>query len=115
MIKKILNIKTILFCLSGIIIGFILFTLGDADDAPGLSAIGIGIAFLMIMRGIYHMGIIKRGHHIPIVVAVLGLALILFPIMLLFDHEIIKLSLLHCFVMVAGVAMIIIAVIRIKK
>lgn len=115
MIKKILNVKTILFILLGTAIGLILFVLGEADDAPGLSAIGLLLAFLLIMRGIYYAHILRRGYHIPIIVMVFGILFIIFPIMLLLDGEILKLSAVFSMMMAAGIFMIILSIISIIK
>ncbi len=60
-----MNLKTVLLIAAGIIIGLILFLLGEAD-APGLCLVGLMIAFLLIMRGIYFANVIRKGLHIPI-------------------------------------------------
>ena len=43
--------------LFGWALGGLLFVLGAADDAPGLSFIGLSVAFLLTMRGVYHAGV----------------------------------------------------------
>lgn len=107
--------KTIGFILAGIISGTTLFILGDMDDAPGLSFIGLTIAFLLVMRGIYHAKIIKKGYHIPIILLVFGAVGIILPIILFLDEEIKAFSPVTFIGNAVGIVMIIIAVIRIRK
>ena len=104
--------KTIGFILAGIISGTTLFILGDMDDAPGLSFIGLTIAFLLVMRGIYHAKIIKKGYHILLVFGAVGIIL---PIILFLDEEIKAFSPVTFIGNAVGIVMIIIAVIRIRK
>jgi len=53
--------------LIGGIAGMVLFILGVAGDAPGLSLIGLIIAFLLIMWGVNNTGVIKKGLISPII------------------------------------------------
>lgn len=80
--------KAILFLLLGGAAGAVLFLLGEMDDAPGLSFIGLAAGFLLMTRGVYHAGVIRRGYHIPIILCVFGVVAILFPVILLLDGEI---------------------------
>ena len=50
--KKFIKLKTLLPILIGVTLGISLFILGDADDAPGLSFIGLVVEFILIMWGI---------------------------------------------------------------
>ena len=92
MFQRIFRPKVLLSMLSGAVIGGVLFALGDADDAPGLSFIGLAAAFLLIMRGVYHTDLLPRGLHLPIVLAVFGLTALAFPFILYLDGEIRLLS-----------------------
>lgn len=83
-----LKAKVLLHILFGVAVGLVLFLLGDADDAPGLSFIGIVAAFLLIMRGIYYAKVIQKGYHIPIILFAFGSMGILLPIILFLDEEI---------------------------
>jgi len=80
--------KTILLIAAGVIIGLVLFLMGEADDAPGLCLIGLMIAFILIMRGIYFANVIRKGLHIPIVLFVFGAVGLILPIILFLDGEI---------------------------
>lgn len=86
--RKLENWNMFFLILLGILLGSILFRLGDLDDAPGLSFLGLIIAFMLIMRGIYHGQIIRRGYHMPIIFFVFGLCGLLLPIVLILDGEI---------------------------
>ena len=92
MFQRIFQPKVLLFLLAGAVIGGVLFTLGDADDAPGLSFIGLAAAFLLMMRGIYHAHLLPRGLHVPLVLLVFGLVALVFPFILYLDGEIRLLS-----------------------
>lgn len=59
--KKFVKSGTLLPILIGVAVGALLFILGAADDAPGLSLIGLVVAFLLIMWGIYNANVIKKG------------------------------------------------------
>lgn len=86
--KIVFKTKVVLPMLLGIAVGMVLFALGEADDAPGLCLIGLVAAFLLIMRGIYHAEILKKGYHIPIILLVFGAIGIVLPIILFLDQEI---------------------------
>ena len=59
-IKNFLKISVILPVVAGIIIGTVLFLLGEAEDAPGLCLIGLIIAFLLLMLGAYNAGFVNK-------------------------------------------------------
>ena len=82
------NPKTILYILFGILVGAVLFFIGDADDAPGLSLIGLSAAFLLIMRGVYNANLLRKGYYLPCILLVFGMVGLLLPIVLYFDQEI---------------------------
>lgn len=79
--------KACLLILLGAAVGTMLFLIGDADDSPGLSFIGLAAAFLLMMRGVYHTGIIRTGYYIPVILFTFGAVSVLFPIVLYFDGE----------------------------
>lgn len=64
--RRVLKPKAILFISLGIIIGGLLFVVGELDDAPGLCAIGLSVGFLLIMFGVNNTGVIKKGLFAPI-------------------------------------------------
>lgn len=113
--KRLLKVNVMLPILLGSVIGLVLFFLGNAEDAPGLSFIGLAAAFLLIMRGLYHAKVIKTGYHMPMVFLVFGVIGILFPIILFLDGEIEWLSITTLIGNVMGIALLVAALIRIKK
>ena len=111
--KQKLHFKTILFILLGIFVGIVLFLLGDADDAPGLSFLGLSAAFLLIMRGIFHSGWLPKGYAIPIVLFVFGMVGLLFPFILFWDGEIAAFSAVFFIGNTAGIVLLLLALWRI--
>jgi len=65
----------------------VLFTLGDYDDAPGLSAIGLTVGFVLIMIGVNKTGIIKKGWLLPIILFCLGAFITLLTTSILIEGE----------------------------
>lgn len=61
--------------------------LGGADDAPGLSFIGLSVAFLLTMRGVYHAGVLPQGYCLPIILLAFGAVGVVMPFILLLDGE----------------------------
>lgn len=111
-------IKILLPIILGVTFGLVLFTLGNAEDAPGLSLIGIVVAFLLIMRGIYHAKIMQKGYHIPIILLVFGIGGIVFPFILLLDGEIELFSIIFIMGIIIGIvltAFAVICLIRLKN
>lgn len=86
-IKRFTKPSVLLPIVIGLIIGTVLFRLGDMDDAPGLSLIGLVIAFLLIMWGIYNAGVIKKGLFVPIMLLSFGVGAIFVSVLLLIDGE----------------------------
>ena len=70
-------------------LGGLLFVLGlgAADDAPGLSFIGLSVAFLLTMRGVYHAGVLPQGYCLPIILLIFGAVGVVMPFILLLDGE----------------------------
>ncbi len=61
--------------------------LGGADDAPGLSFIGLSVAFLLTMRGVLHAGVLPQGYCLPIILLAFGAVGVVMPFILLLDGE----------------------------
>ncbi|MDO5399882.1 MAG: hypothetical protein Q4F17_02735 [Eubacteriales bacterium] len=101
-----MNIRASMWMLLGNLLALALFTLGDLDDAPGLSFLGLAGGFLLVMRGIYHLGILRKGHHIPVILLVFGVVAVLFPLVLFLDGEIEGLSLVTFIGETSGTAML---------
>lgn len=115
MIKQFLRPKVLFYVICGILVGCILFYLGDIDDSPGLSFIGLAAAFIMIMRGVYHSSVLAKGCHISLVLFVFGAVALVFPVILFLDGEIEGLSAVTIICFVVGVIMISAAIYRFVK
>jgi hypothetical protein len=63
---KFLQPKVIVRVVAGIVVGALLFAFGAMDDAPGMSAIGLSVGFILIMFGVNKSGVIKKGWLAPI-------------------------------------------------
>ena len=85
--KRYLNFSVLMPIISGIIIGAALFVLGAMEDAPGLSLIGIIIAFLLILWGVCKAGIISKGQYMNIVPLFFGVIFLVMSVVLKFDGE----------------------------
>ncbi len=85
--KRFIKAAALLPIVIGAVIGSLLFTLGNADDAPGLSFIGLVAGFLLIMWGIHNSGVIKKGFFVPILLLCFGFGGIVFSVALLLDGE----------------------------
>ena len=71
----------------GLGLGTLLFLLGNADDAPGLSALGLLLAFLLLAWSVYNARIIRKGFFSPAMLLCLGTGGFIFTLNLLFDKE----------------------------
>lgn len=105
------NLKNIIFIILGIIIGTVLFTLGNEDDSPGLSFIGIFLSFLIILRQI----LIQKKYYIPTVLIFLGFILTIFPLVLFLDKEINNYSINMLLINILGISFIILSIKKIIK
>jgi len=72
--RNYLKLSVVLPVVIGIITGAALPLLGAADDAPGLSLIGIVAAFLLMMWGVYNTGLVKRSLLVSIALICFGAA-----------------------------------------
>lgn len=115
MFHQLFQPKVILFFVLGIAVGtfFVLFGLGA--EAPGLCLIGFMGAFLLIMCGIYHAQVIKRGYHLPIILFVFGMIALLLPCRLYLNREIEFLSKFTAASWGIGIVMIIVTVLLFHK
>jgi LPXTG-motif cell wall-anchored protein len=71
----------------GIVLGEAGFILGSSEDAPGVVAMGLALAFGLCMLGIRNAGVIKKGLLAPILLFCYAIAGIILDFVLLFDHE----------------------------
>ena len=85
--KTFLKARVLFPLLFGWALGGLLFVLGAADDAPGLSFIGLSVAFLLTMRWVYHAGVLPQGYCLPIILLVFGAVGVVIPFILLLDGE----------------------------
>ena len=86
-IRNFLRISVILPAVTGIIIGTVLFLLGEAEDAPGLCLIGLIIAFLLLMSGAYNAGLVNKGQVSCILPFCFGAGGLFLSVVLQFDGE----------------------------
>lgn len=113
--NKFVKPVTLLPILIGIAVGALLCILGDADDAPGLSLIGLVAAFLLIMWGVYNTGVIKKGFLSPIFLFCFGVGGISLSIALLLDGEFQESPGMALVGVTLGVALIVVGTIRLRK
>lgn len=85
--KRFFKPRSILPIILGIVIGGLLFTIGEYDDAPGLCAIGLSVGFILIMLGVNKTGIIKKGLLAPILFLFFAAFIGLLTTSILFDGE----------------------------
>jgi len=86
-IRNLLKLSVILPVIIGIIIGTALFIFGEDSDAPGVCLIGLIIAFLLIMLGVYKAGIVNKGRLAVILPLCFGTGSILLSVVLQLDGE----------------------------
>ncbi len=113
--KKWLDFPTLLPILAGILVGAVLFYLGDASDAPGLSLLGLTAAFLLIMWGVHNTGVIEEGFLAPILWFCFGAGGILLSIVLLLDGEFEESPGLALIGIALGVVFIVIGALKLRK
>jgi uncharacterized membrane protein len=85
--NKFFKPKVILPIILGIIIGGLLFVLGEYDDAPGLCAIGVSVGFVLIMLGVNKTGVIEKGLLAPILLLFFSAFITLLTTSILLDGE----------------------------
>ena len=85
--SKFFKPKIVLLIVLGTIIGGLLFAFGECDDAPGMSAIGISVGFVLILLGINETGVIKKGLLSPIMLLFFAAFIALITTSILIDGE----------------------------
>ena len=99
----------------GLIIGTALFLLGEADDAPGLCLIGLIVAFLLILRGIYNLGAIKKSTLTYLLPLCFGGGCLVMSILLQLEGELAEIPSLFFIGVLLGAVLIYIGVIKLIK
>ena len=84
---KFMKPAAIMLILAGAAAGTLLFISGAADDAPGLSLIGLAAAFLLIMSGVYKAGAITKNSLAAVLLLCSGAGAVLMSAVLLIDGE----------------------------
>lgn len=100
--------------LLGAAVGIILFMLGDADDSPGLSLIGLTAGFLLIMWGINNTGMIKKGFLTPILLFCFGAGGILLSAAMLLHGEFEESPGLALIGVALGVVLIVLGILKLR-
>lgn len=111
---KFLKLKIILPIILGIIIGGLLFAIGDSDDAPGLSAIGLSVGFVLIILGINNSGVIKKGLLAPILLLFFAAFIALITTSVLLDGEFGSKPWYSAFGVVAAIVLLLTGLLRIR-
>ena len=112
--NKFIKLKVILPVILGIIIGGLLFVLGEYDDAPGLCAIGLSIGFILIMLGINKTGIIKKGLLAPILLLFFATFIALITTSILLDGEFADRPWYSAFGFIAAIVFLLLGLFRIR-
>ena len=107
--------KVVLRIILGIIIGGLLFTIGDYGDAPGMSAIGLSIGFVLIMLGINKTGIIKKGLLTPILLLSFAAFIALITTSILLEGEFGDKPLYSAFGFVVAIALLLMGLLKILE
>ena len=115
MMKKFAKPETLLPVLSGVVVGIVLFLLGDAGDAPGLSLIGLVAAFLLIMWGVYNSGVLKKSFLLPILLMCFGAGGILLFVTLLLDRELENSPGMALIGVATGFVLLVVGAMRLRK
>lgn len=113
--EKFLKLKTVFPILTGILVGSVLFAIGYDSDAPGMCLIGLIIAFLLIMWGIYQTDIFRKELFAPFIFFCFGAGAIILSIVLLLDGEFEDKPWLSAIGVVTGIILIIVALIKTWK
>lgn len=113
--KKLLAPAAWVPMLAGIAIGALLFAFGYTEDAPGMCLLGLSIAFVLALWGLYRAGLVKRGLLSPILLSCFGAGGVLLSIVLLLDGEFEDSPGLALLGMAVGAALIALGAVRVKK
>ena len=112
--NRLFKLKVILPIILGIIIGGLLFALGEYDDAPGLCAIGLSIGFILIMLGVNKTGIIKKGLFTPILLLFFAAFIALITTAILLDGEFGDKPWYSAFGYAAAIVLLVVGLLRIR-
>lgn len=112
--NKLFKPKVILPIFLGIIIGGLLFALGEYDDAPGMCAIGLSVGFVLIMLGVNKTGIIKKGLLAPILLLFFSAFFALIITSILLDGEFGDKPWYSAFGFAAAIVLLLIGLLRIR-
>jgi predicted MFS family arabinose efflux permease len=104
--RKLFKPLVLLLIFGGIAICAVLFTIGASEDAPGMCAIGIAIAFAMVTLGVVKAGIIQRSLYAPILLFGYGAGGALLSALLLAEGEFENLPWIGVLVIVLGIALV---------
>ncbi len=85
--RQFIRPKVLAPILAGLAVAALLFFLGNAQDAPGLSLIGFVAGFLLILWGIYNAGVLKKEFILPLLLLCFGPGGVTLSIALLLDGE----------------------------
>jgi len=112
--NKFFKLNVILPIILGIIIGGLLFVIGEYDDAPGMCAIGLSVGFILIMLGINNTGIIKKGLLAPILLLFFSAFIALITTAILLDGEFGDKPWYSAFGFVVAIVLLLIGLLRIR-
>lgn len=115
MSAKILKTSVILPIAIGLIIGALLFTLGMADDAPGMSLIGLVIAFLLFVLAVRNADIVPKGYLLPIVLICFGIGGVLLSVGWFMDSEFDSIPQFPIVALCLGIALLCVGLLRFRK
>lgn len=112
--KNFFKLKVILPIILGVIIGGLLFSFGEYNDAPGMCAIGLSAGFILIMLGVNKTGVIKKGLLAPILLLFFAAFIALITTSTLFDGEFGDKPWYSAFGFVAAIVLLIMGILRIR-
>jgi len=113
--RNYLKLSVVLPVVIGIITGAALPLLGAADDAPGLSLIGIVAAFLLMMWGVYNTGLVKRSLLVSIALICFGAGGVVMSVVLQHDGEFSDLPSLFIVGMAVGAVLLCAGIVKLIK
>jgi len=82
-----MKILKFLPALVGIILGSLMFWVGDVSDAPGFNLMGLALMFMLVMASLRLLDVVEKGQVLPIVSAVFGLGILILSIRLQVEGE----------------------------
>lgn len=85
--RKFAKLSFLIPMLLGIVIGSLLFILGEMEDAPGLCLLGLIVAYFLGMFGAYKVQALRKETSIIVSLLSFGIGSILLSVILLLDGE----------------------------